>query len=62
MKYLFIQPCRYSLGHEITEFATAEELTAHVATNGAKDAILAQRVGVKLDICAWPSEQKEEEF
>ena len=63
MKYLFVTKNRYSFGYEITEFATAEELTAHVEQHGAKDAIIAQRVGLQLQVCEWQApDQKEENF
>lgn len=63
MKYLFITRKWASLGYEITEFETAEALTAYVEQHGAKDAILAQRIGVQLQVCQWqPAEQKEENF
>ena len=63
MKYLFITPYKYGLGHEIKEFETAAELTAHIEMHGAKDAIVAQRVGLQLQVCEWQApEQKEEGF
>ena len=61
MKYLFITRKWASLGYEIQEFATAEELTAHVAEHGAKDAILAERVGVELKVCDWQAVPKVEQ-
>ena len=63
MKYLLLKRSKYSLGpaYEIEEFATAEELTAHIEQHGSKDAIVAQRIGLKLEVCAWQQPQQVEQ-
>jgi hypothetical protein len=64
MKYLLIKPAKYSLGnHEIQEFATSQELTAHLLEKGMDPAaIVAKRVGLDLQISEWLTEKTEEEF
>ena len=65
MKYLLLRKPKYSFGsaYEIEEFATAEELAAHIVLNGSKDAIVAQRIGLKLEVCAWqPSPVERDNF
>ena len=54
MKYLLITPCRYSLGFDVLEFATDRELLTHIEANGIQNAMLAQRLGVQLQVCDWP--------
>lgn len=61
MKYLFLTRSKWSLGYEIQEFATSQELAAHVEQHGAKDAIVAQRIGLKLEVCDWQPPQVEQD-
>ncbi len=53
MKYLVIEQERYSLYCRIREFDTAEELERHVMQTGIKDVILAQRIGLEINVCNW---------
>lgn len=62
MKYLFITPYKYGSGYEIAEFATSQELTAHIEKHGTKDAILAQRVGLQLQVCEWQAPPQTGDF
>ena len=63
MKYLFLTPTyKYSLNYEIREFASAEELVAHAELHGTRDAIVATRVGLKLQVCDWPDDVREGQY
>ena len=53
MKYLLIRDRRYQTGKEVTEFATAEELSTELLLNGSAGAIIAQRIDVKLSVCEY---------
>jgi len=54
MKYLLLKKSRYSLGYELQEFDTPQELTTTLMEDGlSEDVIVAQRVGVQMQICEW---------
>ncbi len=64
MKYLLITRSRYSLDYQVEEFDNTEKLTAKLLEDGVgEDAIIAQRLGIQLQICEWakPEEQPQEE-
>jgi hypothetical protein len=54
MKYLILTPRHYGSGHDVEEFETPAELTAHLLANALPtDVIVAQRLGLNLQICDW---------
>ncbi len=55
MKYLLMQRAKWSAHYEVHEFETVTALSAYVAQNGMKtdETIVAQRIGVTLQICDW---------
>ncbi len=54
MKYLLIKKARYSLGYELEEFASAEQLAEKLLAHGlGEDAIIAQRIGIEMQVCEW---------
>lgn len=63
MKYLLLTTHRFGPGYEVKEFATADELTAHIYAHGAKDAIVARRLEAQMRVIEWePDEPAEESF
>jgi hypothetical protein len=64
MKYLLIQKRAWSVGYELAEFESAEALTAHLLSTDAlaKDVIVAQRLGIQMQLCEYvpPAPEPEE--
>lgn len=63
MKYLIIQKSKWSAGYSIEEFASAEELTAHLLDSDAitRDVIIAKRLGVSLTLGEYVAPATEAE-
>ena len=60
MKYLIITSYRYSGDYgRIRELETAAEVSTYLEENGTKDVVIAQRLGVKIDLCAWTAPVEE---
>jgi hypothetical protein len=61
-KYLVIRPQqRYPYEHTVEEFATEAEVAKDLQEHGSKDAIVARRMDVRLQLCDWEAPEPEEE-
>ena len=61
-KYLVIRlQERYPFGYGVKECATEAEVAQDLQEHGSKDAIVARRMDVRLQLCDWEAPQPEEE-
>lgn len=61
-KYLILRPHRWrSDGYEVKECASVGEVATDLQEHGAKDAVVARRMDVRLQLCDWEAPEPEEE-
>lgn len=61
MKYLVLRPHRWRIdGFEVKEFATEAEVAQDMQEHGAKDAVVARRLDVRIQLCDWEAPHTEE--